>query len=74
MGFAFEIFSEPVVALPPLIIILITYGSNTTLPFRIPGALGALMLGGCLFGLQVCVAYAHVCVCLFYIYIDYISK
>jgi hypothetical protein len=58
------------VALPPLIIILITYGSNTTLPFRIPGALGALMLGGCLFGLQVCVAYAHVYKykCIFLIY------
>lgn len=53
MGFAFEVFSEPVVALPPLIVIFIAYGSNTVLPFRIPGALGALILGGGLLVVQV---------------------
>ena len=49
MGFAFEIFSDPLVALAPLMLILIAYGSATRLPYRIPGSLGALLFGGVLF-------------------------
>ena len=38
MGFSFEIFSDPLVAVTPLFIVLISYGSSTKLPLRMPGS------------------------------------
>lgn len=41
-------YSDPLVALAPLTLILVAYGSGTALPGRLPGSLGALGLGALL--------------------------
>ncbi|ETV99620.1 hypothetical protein, variant [Aphanomyces invadans] len=45
MGFAFEIWENPLVALGPLLLFLVSYGAGVKLPLHIPTGLGALLLG-----------------------------
>lgn len=45
MGFAFQIFASPAVAILPMFIILIGYASNLKLPGRIPIGLMAIIIG-----------------------------
>ena len=45
MGFAFQIWENPSVAVGPLMLIAICYGSGVKLPFKVPVGLGALVLG-----------------------------
>ena len=45
MGFVFRIFNNPVVALIPMFLIIITYASRITLPLRLPGGLVAIVVG-----------------------------
>jgi AGZA family xanthine/uracil permease-like MFS transporter len=45
MGFVFQIFASPWIALLPAILILISYASHTRLPFGLPGGLVAVALG-----------------------------
>ena len=45
MGFVFQIFAMPVIAIVPMMLILINYASGIKLPFRIPGGLLAVGIG-----------------------------
>jgi AGZA family xanthine/uracil permease-like MFS transporter len=45
MGFVFQIFAEPVVALLPMLLILFTYASRTKLPLGLPGGFVAVLVG-----------------------------
>jgi AGZA family xanthine/uracil permease-like MFS transporter len=45
MGFVFQIFASPWIALLPMIFILVTYASHARLPFGLPGGLVAVLLG-----------------------------
>jgi AGZA family xanthine/uracil permease-like MFS transporter len=45
MGFVFQIFASPAVALLPMLLILFTYASRTKLPLGLPGGLVAVLLG-----------------------------
>ena len=45
MPFVFQIFSNPVIALLPTMVILIAYASRTKMPFGLPGGLFALLVG-----------------------------
>ncbi|MBI4396154.1 MAG: NCS2 family permease [Elusimicrobia bacterium] len=45
MGFVFQIFASPALALLPMLIILITYASRVKWPFGLPGGLLAVLLG-----------------------------
>lgn len=45
MGFVFQIFASPVVAIIPMFLILIQYASGTRLPFGVPGGLLAIVVG-----------------------------
>jgi AGZA family xanthine/uracil permease-like MFS transporter len=45
MGFVFQIFANPVVALIPAFLILISYASRVKLPLKLPGGLVALLAG-----------------------------
>ncbi|ETV65188.1 hypothetical protein, variant 2 [Aphanomyces astaci] len=45
MGFAFEIWENPLVALGPLLLFLVSYGAGVKLPLHVPTGLGALLLG-----------------------------
>lgn len=45
MDFAFKIFANPLLAMLPLAIILVTYFSGRRLPFGIPGGLYAVVIG-----------------------------
>lgn len=49
MGFVFQIFATPVLALLPMMLILINYASGLKLPLGIPGGLLAVLVGA-LFG------------------------
>ncbi len=45
MGFVFQIFSSPVLAILPMMMILITYSSHTRLPLSLPGGFVAVVIG-----------------------------
>jgi adenine/guanine/hypoxanthine permease len=45
MGFVFQIFSAPVLALLPMLLILFTYGSRIKLPLGLPGGFVAVLVG-----------------------------
>lgn len=45
MGFVFQIFSSPAVALIPMMIILIAYASRARMPLGLPGGLVAVLTG-----------------------------
>lgn len=45
MGFVFEIFSNPLLALFPMMIILIAYGSKIKFPGSLPGGFIAVLIG-----------------------------
>jgi adenine/guanine/hypoxanthine permease len=45
MGFVFQIFASPILALVPAFLILLVYSSRTRLPRGIPGGLAAVLLG-----------------------------
>lgn len=45
MGFVFQIFASPVIAIVPMLLILINYASGIKLPFRIPGGFLAVAIG-----------------------------
>ncbi|MBI2903242.1 MAG: NCS2 family permease [Candidatus Methylomirabilis oxyfera] len=45
MGFIFQIFASPAIAVLPMMMILITYASRTKLPLGLPGGLVAVLTG-----------------------------
>lgn len=45
MGFVFQIFASPALALVPAFLILFAYGSKVRLPFGLPGGFAAVLLG-----------------------------
>jgi adenine/guanine/hypoxanthine permease len=45
MGFVFQIFASPAIALLPMLLILFAYASGTKLPLGIPGGLAAVLVG-----------------------------
>src|SRR5574337_27960 len=45
MGFTFQIFAAPAIALLPMLIILISYASHARLPFGMPAGLAAVLIG-----------------------------
>jgi len=45
MTFTVQIFSNPAVGIIPMFVILVCYGSNVQLPYKIPAGLLALLLG-----------------------------
>ncbi|MCE2487586.1 MAG: hypothetical protein J4F42_18900, partial [Desulfurellaceae bacterium] len=45
MGFIFQIFASPAIALLPMLIILVSYASRKTLPLGLPGGLVAVLTG-----------------------------
>ena len=45
MGFVFQIFASPLIALLPMLLILFTYASRTRLPFGLPGGFMAVLVG-----------------------------
>ncbi len=45
MGFVFQIFATPIIALVPMFLILINYASGVKLPFKIPGGFLAVAVG-----------------------------
>jgi adenine/guanine/hypoxanthine permease len=45
MGFIFQIFARPWIALFPMLLLLTTYASRIRLPFGIPGGLAAVLVG-----------------------------
>ena len=47
MGFVFQIFATPIIALLPLVLILISYASGAKLPLGIPGGLVAVVSEPC---------------------------
>lgn len=53
MGFAFQIFASPLVALAPMLLIVIAYAGRIRLPFGLPAGLAAILLGvGAAWGLR----------------------
>jgi AGZA family xanthine/uracil permease-like MFS transporter len=54
MGFVFQIFAAPSIALIPMFLILLTYASRSRLPLGLPGGFAAVLLGLALtYGLRV---------------------
>jgi AGZA family xanthine/uracil permease-like MFS transporter len=45
MGFVFQIFASPIIAVLPMLLILFAYASGTKLPLGIPGGLAAVLVG-----------------------------
>jgi len=45
MGFVFQIFAMPAVALVPALFVIMVYGSQVKLPLRLPGGFIAVLLG-----------------------------
>jgi AGZA family xanthine/uracil permease-like MFS transporter len=45
MGFAFQIFSSPLVALLPMLLLITVYAGRVRLPWGLPGGLVAVLLG-----------------------------
>lgn len=55
MGFVFQIFASPAIAIIPMMFILIAYGSKIRLPFGLPGGMLAIALGTLIaWGLKLC--------------------
>jgi len=53
LGFSIQIFSQPLVAVIPMMLILIVYGARVKLPLRLPGGLVAILIGvGMAWGLK----------------------
>ncbi len=53
MGFVFQIFDSPLIALLPMMLILINYASGLKLPFGLPGGFLAVLVGtGIAWGLR----------------------
>jgi AGZA family xanthine/uracil permease-like MFS transporter len=53
MGFIFQIFASPLIALVPMFLILATYGGRIRLPLGLPGGFVAVLLGtGLAWGLK----------------------
>ncbi len=53
VGFVFQIFANPLVGVLPMVIILVTYGSRSLLPGKLPGGLVAVVTGiGLAWGLR----------------------
>jgi AGZA family xanthine/uracil permease-like MFS transporter len=48
MGFVFQIFARPWIALFPALLLVTTYASRTRLPFGVPAGLAAILVGTCL--------------------------
>lgn len=46
LGFSFQIFSAPAIALVPMMLVLFLYGSKVRLPFRLPIGVVAMIVGG----------------------------
>lgn len=45
MGFIFQIFSNPVIAIVPAFLLIAIYGAKLSLPWHIPGAMAAIGVG-----------------------------
>jgi adenine/guanine/hypoxanthine permease len=45
MGFIFQIFASPLIAIIPMMLILIAYGSHLKLPLGLPGGFVAVLIG-----------------------------
>ncbi|MCL4179137.1 MAG: NCS2 family permease [Verrucomicrobia bacterium] len=45
MGFVFQVFASPIIALLPMLLILFTYASRARLPFGLPGGFVAVLVG-----------------------------
>ena len=45
MGFAFQIFASPAIAILPMFLIVIAYSSRLRLPFGVPAGLAAILVG-----------------------------
>lgn len=45
MGFAFQIFASPSIALLPMFLIVVAYASRVRLPFGVPAGLAAILVG-----------------------------
>jgi AGZA family xanthine/uracil permease-like MFS transporter len=45
MGFVFQIFASPLIAVVPMLMILFTYASRTKLPLGVPGGFLAVLVG-----------------------------
>ncbi len=45
MGFIFQIFASPAIAILPMMMILVTYASHARLPLGLPGGLLAVLMG-----------------------------
>ena len=45
VGFVFQIFASPAIAILPMMLILITYASRVKLPFGLPGGFVAVVIG-----------------------------
>jgi AGZA family xanthine/uracil permease-like MFS transporter len=45
MGFVFQIFASPAVALVPMLLILVSYASGRKLPLGVPGGFAAVLIG-----------------------------
>ncbi len=45
MGFVFQIFASPAIAIIPMMMILMAYASRMKMPFGIPGGLAAVVVG-----------------------------
>lgn len=53
MGFVFQIFASPAIALVPMLLILATYGGRIRLPLGLPGGFVAVLIGvGLAWGLK----------------------
>jgi AGZA family xanthine/uracil permease-like MFS transporter len=55
MGFVFQIFAVPAVALVPALLVIMVYGGQVKLPLGVPGGLVAVLIGVALgWGLRLC--------------------
>jgi adenine/guanine/hypoxanthine permease len=55
MGFVFQIFAMPLIALLPMMLILVSYASRVSLPMGLPGGLVAVVIGTLIgWGLRAC--------------------
>ncbi|GLD93433.1 hypothetical protein PINS_up002025 [Pythium insidiosum] len=57
MGFAFQVWENPLVALAPLMLVLICLGAGVKLPLHVPTGLGAIVLGTCTAFVLYCTGY-----------------
>jgi AGZA family xanthine/uracil permease-like MFS transporter len=45
LGFTFQVFASPMIAIVPMVLILIFYGAKVRLPFHFPGGMLAIIIG-----------------------------